>query len=372
MKIVTSRRSAAAFPIALMIISAGVALAHEALAADTISLSPNTAFNNETKTITITLGADAQSPAYPVGSSVTFTLHGNATTFEALMDPDSDPSAPTVTVDFGDVGNGVQATGGSYDVELAAPGAAFADSCVSCFQVLEAPPSPTASTSASGPPCAEPKASSSASAPASSSASPSGSQSASPSASSSGAAACDRSTLTVALSRSDITPGVVVSVTVHGSPDAGVELWAYSRPHTEYARVRSDTTDANGSITFSVKPGTNTRLYAHYESGSADTDSASKVLYVHSALSLSAYRDGVRQYHFQGQILPHLAGQLVTLYRLDNGSELRTASVKTDASGVWRIDRTFTGSGTFTFVARTGRTPNNEPGRSNERRVIIY
>jgi hypothetical protein len=94
---------------------------------------------------------------------------------------------------------------------------------------------------------------------------------------------------------------------------------------------------------------------------------------VHTTLSLSAYRDGVRRYHFQGRNLPRIAGQLITLYRLDrSGREIRTATTYTNTSGIWRIDRRFTGSGAFKFVARASQTLTNAAGKSNVRLTIIY
>jgi hypothetical protein len=171
----------------------------------------------------------------------------------------------------------------------------------------------------------------------------------------------------------DITPGLASVVSVHGSPNQAVQLLAYSRPSTTYVVVRNGITDANGDIEFRVTPGTNTRLYAHYTDGPASLDSPSKVIQVHTALSLSAYRDGVRQYHFQGRNLPRLAGQLITLYRVNgNGNEIRTAITRTNTSGIWRIDRHFTGSGQFTFVVRTTQTLNNAAGVSNRRLTIIH
>jgi hypothetical protein len=183
-------------------------------------------------------------------------------------------------------------------------------------------------------------------------------------------------TLTIAIDPSDITPGIASGVSIHGKPNTTVDLYAYSRPSTTYGLVRSDRTDANGDVMFSVKPGANTRLYAHYKNGTTTTasnDSPSAVIHVHTALSLSAYRDGVRKYHFQGTNLPRRPGQLITLYRIDNnGLEIRTATVKTDSTGTWRIYRTFTGSGTFTFVVRTSATNDNAAGRSNERVTVIH
>jgi hypothetical protein len=210
------------------------------------------------------------------------------------------------------------------------------------------------------------------SASASSSPSAAASSSATPSSSTAPSSSCNQQQLTISLDKTDITPTQPVNVTAHGAPGTTVELYAYSRPNTTYAVVRTDVTDAAGNVVFTVKPGTNTRLYAHYKGGAAASDSVSKVINVHTALSLSAYRDGVRKYHFQGRNLPQLAGQLITLYRIDNGTEIRTATVKTNSSGIWRIDRTFSGSGTFTFVARTSQTLNNAAGRSNERATVIH
>lgn len=141
---------------------------------------------------------------------------------------------------------------------------------------------------------------------------------------------------------------------------------AYSRPSTTYVAARDATTDANGDISFRVTPGTNTRLYATYGDGVASTDSASKVIQVHTTLSLSAVRDGVRRYHFQGRNLPRRFGQLITLYRVANdGTEIRSATVRTDSTGTWRIDRTFTGGGSFGFLVRTSHNITNADGKSN-------
>jgi hypothetical protein len=157
-----------------------------------------------------------------------------------------------------------------------------------------------------------------------------------------------------------------------------VQLFCYSRPNTQYRQVRPSTlgqglTVGNaGTVGFTILPGTNTRCKAQYVN---DTTSGSNsvVINVHTTLSLSAYRDGVRRYHFQGRNLPRLAGQLITLYRLDrSGREIASASIRTNTSGIWRIDRRFTGSGAFSFVARTSRTLTNAAGKSNVRLTIIH
>jgi hypothetical protein len=152
---------------------------------------------------------------------------------------------------------------------------------------------------------------------------------------------------------------------------------------------------SNGTVEFTVFPGRNTRCYVQYLNDPS-TGSNSAVINVHTALSLSAYRDGVRQYHFQGTNLPRRAGQLITLYRFArkdnngfcdpaaepgdfNGAStdpncigIRTATATTNSSNVWRIDRTFTGSGQFVFVARTSQTLENAAGISNFRLTVIH
>jgi hypothetical protein len=230
----------------------------------------------------------------------------------------------------------------------------------------------------------------------SASATPTATTSATPTATTSSSPSCARLTLTVR--PPDIVPNKASRATLHGTPNTAVELFAYSRPNTSYGKVRSGTTDPSGNIFWDLKPGTNTRLYAHYASGSSTTapsDSPSTVITVHTSLSLSSYRDGVRKYHFQGTNLPRRAGQLITLYRYAKGPNLdqycvptaesdtttkndagctavRTATARTNASNQWRIDRTFTGSGQFYFVVRTSTTLTNGRGHSNQRLTIIH
>jgi hypothetical protein len=141
---------------------------------------------------------------------------------------------------------------------------------------------------------------------------------------------------------------------------------AYSRPSTTYLVARDAVTDENGDVEFRVTPGRNTRFYVHYTNQSADLDSVSKVIQVRTALSLSTVRTGPRTYVFQGRNLPRVAGQLITLYRVDNaGNEIRTSNLKTDASGIFRLTRRFSGVGTFQFKVRTPQTLSNAAGVSN-------
>jgi hypothetical protein len=176
----------------------------------------------------------------------------------------------------------------------------------------------------------------------------------------------------------DIQPGQAARLRLSAPPSSSVQLFCYSRPGTTYRQVRPSTlgqgitVGSTGSVDFAVFPGTNTRCMGRY-ANDANSGSNSVVINVHTTLSLSAYRDGIRRYHFQGRNLPRIAGQLITLYRLDHtGREIRTASTKTNTSGIWRIDRQFTGSGAFRFVARTSRTLNNAAGKSNVRLTIIH
>jgi hypothetical protein len=205
------------------------------------------------------------------------------------------------------------------------------------------------------------------------------SPSASPSASSSSPAASSpagtRQTLVLDINTRTIPAGSRASVTVTGAANQVVDLICYSRPSTTYAVARRTTIDAAGDpVTFSdLALGRNTRCYAAYDVNSAQGASPSQVISVTTVVSLSAVRTAVRTYTFQGRNLPHAAGQLITLYRIDNnGNEIRTANLKTDASGIYRISRHFTGGGTFSFIARTGATLNNIAGHSNVYTVTIH
>jgi uncharacterized repeat protein (TIGR01451 family) len=194
-----------------------------------------------------------------------------------------------------------------------------------------------------------------------------------------------RTHMLLQLTSSDtITPGTPSTMTAFGTANQNVTLRCYSRTpqnsqpgsaQPPYFDARKGVTSSGGDASFKLSPGTNTRCFVRY-SDVADSDNTASntiVQKVASALSLSAYRDGVRKYHFQGTILPHRSGQLITLYRLDGtGREIRTATTVTDASGIWRINRTFSGSGQFTFRARTGQTLTNVAGVSNSRLTIIH
>src|SRR5207253_4044197 len=113
------------------------------------------------------------------------------------------------------------------------------------------------------------------------------------------------------------------------------------------------------------------RLYAQIRSA-APTPQV--VLGVSTALSLSAARTGTRTYVFSGRSTPARAGGLiVSLYRYaDATHQVLTAQTRADAkTGAWSVTRTFTGTGDFDFVVRTGSDLQNAAGTSNTRHVRI-
>jgi hypothetical protein len=177
--------------------------------------------------------------------------------------------------------------------------------------------------------------------------------------------------LTLSTSTPDIQPNQQAILHATGSPNTTLELMCYSRPNTTYTSARKSAT-STGSVTFTLLPGTNTKCYVRYLDSDA-TKSPTVVVNVHTTLSLSAVRAaGVRTYTFQGRNLPRIAGQLITLYRIDStGKEIRTTNLTTDSSGIYKVNRTFTGTGTFSFVVRTTQTLNNAAGKSNVYRITI-
>ena len=51
-------------------------------------------------------------------------------------------------------------------------------------------------------------------------------------------------------------------VTVRGAAGTPVRMHAYSRPSTDYRVVRTGVVGPDGTVTFRIVPGTNTRLFA--------------------------------------------------------------------------------------------------------------
>lgn len=177
---------------------------------------------------------------------------------------------------------------------------------------------------------------------------------------------------TVVLPVSTITATAPATVQVRGGSGTEVDLLAYSRPSTAYVVVRSGLVGNDGTVTFTVRPPTNTRLLAR-QAGCADGPST--VLNVRTALTLQVVRNGTRDYAFHGDSLPARRGGLVvSLYRITaDGSSVLTAQARASATtGDWSLRRVFTGSGRFGFVVRTGQDLQNAPGASNVRSLLVY
>jgi hypothetical protein len=176
----------------------------------------------------------------------------------------------------------------------------------------------------------------------------------------------------VALDRSTVVATGEATVTVTGARSAVVDLYAYTQPSTTYRLVRSGTTSADGVVSWAVRAPANTRLYAQQRDCAPGP---SVVLNVATALTLTAERKGVREYVFAGDSLPARSGGLiVSLYRITNGGgQILTSQARASAvDGEWRLERRFTGTGRFGFVARTGQDMRNAPGASQVRSLLVH
>jgi hypothetical protein len=161
-------------------------------------------------------------------------------------------------------------------------------------------------------------------------------------------------------------------VTVTGTRGSTVDLFAYTRPSTTYAVVRTGVVGSNGTVSWDIRPPRNTRLYAQ-QRGCAPGNQV--VLGVRTTLSLAAVRNGTRSYTFSGDSLPARPGGLiVSLYRINaDGSQVLTAQARASATtGEWSLTRQFSGTGTFGFVVRTGQDLQNAPGSSRVRPTMIF
>ncbi|GAC1441654.1 MAG: hypothetical protein NVS3B26_11640 [Mycobacteriales bacterium] len=183
-----------------------------------------------------------------------------------------------------------------------------------------------------------------------------------------------RQPLNLTVDTPEIPAGATARLTGTGSASQQYELQCYTRPSTTYFTARSGAFDAAGDpVQFTLALGRNTRCFLQYATQSNSGASLSVVVNVHTVLSLSTVRTGVRTYIFQGRNLPRAAGQLITLYRVDSsGHEIRATNLVTDASGIYRVTRTFTGTGTFRFKVRTSTTLNNANGVSNTILVRVF
>ncbi|MCU1589921.1 MAG: glycoside hydrolase family 9 [Frankiales bacterium] len=205
------------------------------------------------------------------------------------------------------------------------------------------------------------------------SASPSASPSSSTPASPSGSTPASRKPLTLSVLTPEIPAGSAGTLVATGAANEAYSLQCYTRPSTSYTEAKHGVFDAAGDpVTFTLHLGRNTRCFVQYVNDSSRGASAAAVIRVRTVLSLSAVRTAVGTYTFQGTNLPRVAGQLITLYRVDAaGHEIRTANLSTDDTGVFRVTRRFTGTGTFRFLVRTSTGLNNAAGASNVITVTI-
>jgi hypothetical protein len=169
-----------------------------------------------------------------------------------------------------------------------------------------------------------------------------------------------------------VTSTGLATVIVAAARRSTVDLFAYSRPATDYRLVRTGVIGDDGTVSFQIRPATNTRLYAQQRGCTAGS---SIVLNVRTALTIAVVRTGVRSYTFSGDSVPaRTGGLIVSVYRIAaDGTEVLALQARADAqNGEWRVARRFSGSGRFGFVVRTGQDLLNAPGRSNVRSVVVY
>ncbi|TAL21278.1 MAG: hypothetical protein EPN99_07875 [Frankiales bacterium] len=117
-----------------------------------------------------------------------------------------------------------------------------------------------------------------------------------------------------------------------------------------------------------------------------DNPSPSIVLNVRTQPSLNVERPGTQTYRFFGSAIPARPnGLIVSLYRVtDSGRQILTSQVRANANrgqagfdanrpaGSYSITRTFTGTGRFGFVVRTGQDLQNAPGSSKVRSLLVF
>ena len=172
---------------------------------------------------------------------------------------------------------------------------------------------------------------------------------------------------TIEIGHGVITAGGSANLSGAAEPGTSVELYAYSRPSTDFVLVRRTTATSTGSYLFTVSPHTNTRLKVRING----QDSESVVVGVRPALSLRAVRTAVRTYTFTGSVLPRRQGQLVSVFARTPNGDVRVGRGAVDASGVWRAAHRFTVNGTYALYASTTGDLTSAAGRSADIRVKI-
>jgi hypothetical protein len=162
--------------------------------------------------------------------------------------------------------------------------------------------------------------------------------------------------------------GQGVPVALKGRPGSTVELRGYSRPSTSYHLLRTATVGADGRVVWTLRPMTNTRVYA-VQHGCAAGPSA--VVLVRSVMTLNARPAGLRRYTFSGTSLPgRPAGQVVELNATSpSGRRLLLGRVRTDERGRWTLTVTLPSTGRYLVRARSAGDMVNAAGGSRLIRV---
>lgn len=183
-----------------------------------------------------------------------------------------------------------------------------------------------------------------------------------------------RQALTLNAETPVVAAGSTAKLLATGAASQAYELRCYTRPSTTYVTARSGSFDTAGDAQeFDLSLGRNTRCFIQYATDNTQGTSPSVVVNVTTVLSLSTVRTATQTFVFQGRNLPRVAGQLITLYRLDNnGNEIRTSNLTTDSTGIYRLTRTFTGVGIYQFRVRTSQTLTNAAGASTTITVNVH
>lgn len=171
--------------------------------------------------------------------------------------------------------------------------------------------------------------------------------------------------MTIRQSVSLMTAGQALTVAVTAQPGESVNLIGYSRPATTFRTLRTGTADSTGRVIFTLKPATNTRFYAASAAEPA-RKTGSLVVSVRPRLSLQAYQEDSTVI-FWGMSAPCTTGRAVSVYRLAPTGRVLTATGRLDCRPNYAnisVYKTFSGKGTFDFIAVTAADGNNAAAQS--------
>ena len=162
------------------------------------------------------------------------------------------------------------------------------------------------------------------------------------------------------LSTHAINVGQAAVVTLTGTPGQAYTLYALTRPGTSYVAVRNGTFPSSGSVSYSIRPRGNTRLFVRTSGGDSATDAVS----VRPAMSLAGSVAG-KTVTFTGTIVPGHGNVAVRIFTVKNGTTTLVATGRTGSDGHYSIVHTFAGAGAVTFIAQTLSDGQNLSTQSN-------